>query len=171
MRSWLCSRPGSSRQILTLLRGQSIVSKVTRLHDAVRHGDVQEMKELLGGQRDLANAVSETDPRLTYPLHVAAEFGRAEAARMLIAYGADPSLVDGENDAAALGWAAFYGRPQIVDILLKSGAAPSQRNKHGLTPLDCALAGAEGRWAQFSNASLEDWRRAAELISKAGGSA
>jgi len=147
------------------------VSTVTRLHDAVKHGDIRRMKELLDGDRDLVNAVSETDPRLTYPLHVAAEFGQAEAARVLIAYGADPSLIDGENDASALGWAAFYGRPQIVDILLKSGAAPSQRNKHGLTPLGCALGGAEGRWARFSNATVEDWRRAAELISEAGGSA
>ena len=147
------------------------MSNATRLHDAVKRGDVQKMKELLDGDRDLANSVSETDPRLTYPLHVAAEFGQAEAVRLLLAYGADPSLVDSENDASALGWAAFFGRPQVVDVLLKSGAAPNQRNKHGLTPLDCALAGAEGRWAQFSNATVEDWRRAAELISKAGGSA
>jgi ankyrin repeat protein len=106
---------------------------------------------------------------LTYPLHVAAEFGKAEAARVLIGYGADPSLLDGENDATALGWAAFFGRPLVVEVLLKGGADPSHRNKHGLTPLDCALRGAEGTWAKFSDATVEDWRRAAEMISAAGG--
>ncbi len=89
--------------------------------------------------------------------------------RLLIARGADPSLVDVENDATALSWAAFFGRPRVVDVLLKAGAEPNQRNKHGLTPLDCALGGTAGRWAQFSNATVEDWRRAAELISAAGG--
>jgi ankyrin repeat protein len=117
------------------------------------------------------NSVSETDARLTYPLHIAAEFDQIEAARMLIARGADVSLVDGENDANALGWAAFYGRPRMVELLLRSGAELNQRNKHGLTPLDCALEGAAGHWTKFSNATVEDWRRAAELISAAGGKA
>lgn len=145
------------------------MSSVTRLHDAVKRGDIEMITSLLGDDRSLANRVSETDPRLTYPLHVAAEFGQAEAARVLIGYGADPSLLDGENDATALGWAALFGRPLVVEVLLKGGAEPSQRNKHGLTPLDCALRGTEGTWAKFSDATVDDWRRAAEMISAAGG--
>jgi ankyrin repeat protein len=147
------------------------MSRVTRLHDAVRRGDIEAIGSLLRNDPSLANTVSQTDPRLTYPLHVAAEFGQAEAAKVLIARGADPSLVDGENDATALGWAAFFGRPRVVEVLLEAGAEPSQRNKHGLTPLDCALRGAEGEWAKFSDATVEDWRRAAKLISAAGGKA
>jgi len=142
---------------------------VTRLQAAVKRGDIEAITSLLGDDPSLANRVSETDPRLTYPLHVAAEFGQAQAARVLIAYGADPSLVDVENAATALGWAAFFGRPLVVEVLLKARAEPSQRNKHGLTPLDCALRGAEGEWAKFSGATVEDWRRAAEMISAAGG--
>ncbi len=142
---------------------------VTRLHSAVKRGDIEAIRSLLGDDPSLVNTVSETDPRLTYPLHVAAEFGQAEAARVLIGYGADLSLLDGENDATALGWAAFFGRPLVVDLLLKAGADPNQRNKHGLTPLDCALRGTEGGWAKFSDATQEDWRRAAEMISAAGG--
>jgi ankyrin repeat protein len=145
------------------------MSNVTRLHDAVKRGDVAIVRALLDDDRSLANSVSESDPRLTYPLHVAAEFGQAEAARLLIAHGADPSLVDVENDATALGWAAFFGRPGVVAVLLEAGAEPTQRNKHGLTPLDCALGGTAGRWTQFSNATVDDWRRAAEMISAAGG--
>ncbi|HSA68163.1 MAG TPA: ankyrin repeat domain-containing protein [Burkholderiales bacterium] len=84
-------------------------------------------------------------------------------------YGADISTTDLENEAHALGWAAFFGRPDIVEMLLAAGSAPSQRNKHGLTPLGCALGGAAGRWCKFSKATIEDWRRAADMIGAKGG--
>ncbi len=79
----------------------------------------------------------------TYPLHAAAEFGQAAAAGVLLDYGADVSLLDTENDAIALGWAAFFGRPEVVAVLLRAGSEPSQRNKHGLTPLGCAVGGTD----------------------------
>lgn len=79
------------------------------------------------------------------------------------------SLLDSENDAIALGWAAFFGRPDVVAVLLGAGSEPSQRNKHGLTPLGCALGGTEGKWKQFSNATIEEWQRAAEIICSYGG--
>ncbi len=84
-------------------------------------------------------------------------------------YGADVSLRDGENDAIALGWAAFFGRPEVVAVLLKGGSQPSQRNKHGLTPLGCAVRGTRGRWKQFSNATGEERRMAADAIRSHGG--
>jgi hypothetical protein len=100
---------------------------------------------------------------------VAAEFGQADAARVLLEYGADVSLLDAENDAIALGWAAFFGRSEVVAVLLKGGSQPSQRNKHGLTPLGCAVGGTQGRWKEFSNATVEEWRMAAEAIRSHGG--
>ena len=145
------------------------MTKVKELHDAVKNGDVAEMRALLDEDRGLANAVSKTDARGTYPLHVAAEFGQAEAARLLLRYGADVSLLDGENDAIALGWAAFFGRPGVVAALLEASLEPSQRNKHGLTPLACAVGGTQGRWKQFSNATVEEWQKCADLIRSRGG--
>jgi ankyrin repeat protein len=139
---------------------------VTDLHAAVRQGNLSALKVLLEEHQRLANARSETDPRGTYPLHVAAEFGQAEAARLLLAHGADVSLLDLENDAIALSWAAFFGRPEVTRVLLEAGSDPQQRNKHGLTPLDCALGGAQGQWQRFSNASLEDWRRCVALLQR-----
>jgi hypothetical protein len=88
---------------------------------------------------------------------------------MLLDYGADVSLLDSENDSIALCWAAFFGRPEVVAVLLEAGSEPSQRNKHGLTPLGCAVGGTQGRWKQFSNASLEDWEKSAEAIRSYGG--
>jgi ankyrin repeat protein len=145
------------------------MSKITDLHDAVKRGDLAEMKDLLETDRSLTNARSDTDVRGTYPLHVAAEFGQARAAQLLLDYGADVKLLDSENDAIALGWAAFFGRPEVVTVLLAAGSEPSQRNKHGLTPLACALGGTQGRWKQFSNASLEDWQKSSEVIRSYGG--
>ena len=52
------------------------MSNVTKLHDAVKRGDLGSIKALLEENQDLANSRSETDSRGTYPLHVAAEFGQ-----------------------------------------------------------------------------------------------
>lgn len=145
------------------------MSNVIKLHDAVKRGDLGSIKALVEENQDLANSRSETDARGTYPLHVAAEFGQPGAARALLKYGADVSLLDLENEAVALGWAAFFGRPEVVAVLLEAGSEPSQRNKHGLTPLGCAVGGTQGRWKQFSNATVEEWQRAAEIIRSYGG--
>ena len=140
------------------------MSPANQMHAAVKRGDLAAMRALFAADSALANALSETDLRGTYPLHVAAEFGQVEAAKLLLEHGADVSLLDAENEAVALSWAAFFGRPEVVGVLLAAGSDPGQPNKHGLTPLACALGGAEGQWKRFSNASLEDWRRCVELL-------
>jgi ankyrin repeat protein len=145
------------------------MSKVVELHTKVKQGDLEGIKALLEENRELANSQSETDPRGTYPLHVAAEFGQGDAARLLLKYAADVGLLDSENDAIALGWAAFFGRSNVVAVLLEAGSEPSQRNKHGLTPLGCAVGGTQGKWKKFSDATLEDWQRAVDIIRAHGG--
>jgi ankyrin repeat protein len=145
------------------------MSKVTDLREAVKQGDGSKMKELLEADRALDNARGESDARGAFPLHVAAEFGQAGAARLLLAYGADMAARDTQNDATALGWAAFFGRPKVVRLLLDAGAEVNQRNKHGLTPLGCATGGAEGKWREFSNATLAEWRECANAIASFGG--
>ncbi len=116
------------------------MSKITNLHDAVKHGDLNSIKALLDGNRDLANSRSETDARGTYPLHVAAEFGQADAARVLLSYGADASLLDSENDSIALCWAAFFGRPEHLAVRWEGRRAdgssfPTRQYKNGSAAL------------------------------------
>ena len=135
------------------------------IHDAVKHGDLTTLRTMLTADRSLANARIHTDARGTYPLHVAAQHGQAAAARLLLEHGADVTLLDIENDANALCWAAFFGRPEVTKVLLDAGSPTERPNKHGLTPLACAQGGVEGRWRQFSNATLEDWRKCAALLS------
>ena len=145
------------------------MSKAAELHQAIKRGDVTGIQRLLEADPALANTRSETDARGTYPLHVAAEFNQPAATRLLLEHGADLSLLDRENDSIALCWAAFYGRPEVARILVEAGSDLNQRNKHGLTPLGCAVGGTQGRWRQFSKATLEDWSRTAELIRSRGG--
>jgi hypothetical protein len=56
-----------------------------------------------------------------------------------------------------------------VAVLLEAGSDVNQRNRHGLTPLGGAMGGIEGKWARFSDASIDDWRQAADLIRARGG--
>jgi len=145
------------------------MSRVKELHEACRTGDIEAARKLLAADGSLANAVSETDMRGTYPLHVTAEFNQPEVAKLLLEYGANVTLLDSENAAIALGWAAFFGRPDVVAVLLDAGSEPSQRNKHGLTALGCAVGGTQGRWKQFSNATVDDWQRSADIVRANGG--
>jgi hypothetical protein len=87
------------------------MSAVTDLHAAVRQGNLQALRLLLEQDRRLANARSE--------------------------HGAEVSLLDAENDANALSWTAFFGRPEVTRVLQR-----------------------------FSNATLEDWRRCVELLQR-----
>jgi len=43
-----------------------------------------------------------------------------EVARLLLERGADPSIRDSTHDSDALGWAEFFGRTNMVELLKKS---------------------------------------------------
>jgi len=53
-------------------------------------------------------------------LHLAALAGHPEVARLLLERGADPGIRDNRHDSDALGWAEFFGRTEIVELLKKS---------------------------------------------------
>ena len=88
-------------------------------------------------------------------LHAAVKQGNLQALRALLE--GQPRLANARSETDT-------SRPEVTRVLLEAGSDPQQRNKHGLTPLDCALGGAQGQWQRFSNASLEDWRRCVELL-------
>jgi ankyrin repeat protein len=51
------------------------------------------------------------------PLHLAAMHGHAAVARRLLDRGADPTIRDSKHDSDALGWAEFFQKQEIVDII------------------------------------------------------
>jgi ankyrin repeat protein len=56
-------------------------------------------------------------------LHMTAENGAADIARMLLEAGADPDIRDDKYEATALGWADFCGQEQIAQLLRERGAS------------------------------------------------
>ena len=51
------------------------------------------------------------------PLHLAALSDQAAVVPLLLDAGADPNIRDSMHDSDALGWAEFFGRPEIVAML------------------------------------------------------
>ena len=54
---------------------------------------------------------------MNYPLHLAILSGHADIVRPLLDAGADPHIRDSKHDSDAIGWAEFFRRPEIVQVL------------------------------------------------------
>ena len=57
------------------------------------------------------------------PLHLAALSNHSEVARALLDAGADPTIRDSMHDSDGLGWATFFRRQEIVELIERSGRA------------------------------------------------
>jgi uncharacterized protein len=107
--------------------------------EAAAVGDATRLEELLRGSPDLVDARSSDG---WTPLHLAAFFGRAEAARVLLDAGA---LVGSWSDNATRNnplHAALAGRaePRLVELLLERGADLNAAGGGGYTPLHLAAS-------------------------------
>ena len=59
-------------------------------------------------------------------------------ARMLLEAGAEPDLAETYYGAGPLGWAAYYGKRELVALLLEFGASKDKRDFSGASALDSA---------------------------------
>lgn len=66
-------------------------------------------------------------------LHHTAENGHTDAVTVLLAAGADVTLVDDLYGSQALAWAAGRGHRAVCARLLRAGADPGHHNAHGRT--------------------------------------
>jgi ankyrin repeat protein len=55
------------------------------------------------------------------PLHFAAAHGDLETIRLLLDAGADPNVRDDRYHATALGWAEFFGRDEMAELIREKG--------------------------------------------------
>ena len=92
------------------------IDKGGALHLLSKRGDATAVKWLLehGANPDVLWAHWDAD---VTPLHLAAARGHAEVVRLLLDAGANPRIRDTKHDGDAFGWAEFFKKPEIVQLL------------------------------------------------------
>jgi ankyrin repeat protein len=93
-----------------------LIDRGGALHLLSTRGDSTAVKWLLEHGANPNASWAHWDADVT-PLHLAAAQGHAEIVRLLLDAGADPTIRDTKHDGDALGWAAFFKRPEIVRLL------------------------------------------------------
>jgi hypothetical protein len=97
------------------------------------------------------------------PLTVAAQSGRVELVRLLLANGADPNLRDGGGQwETPLSTAAMHGQLEVCRLLLDAGADPNIRTNP-------ELAGDPGNWTALDWALQANHPAVAELLRQHAG--
>jgi ankyrin repeat protein len=86
------------------------------LHLLAKRGDAPAVAWLLEHSANPDALWSHWDADVT-ALHLAAAHGHAEVVRLLLDAGADPRIRDTKHDGDALGWAEFFKKPEIVQLL------------------------------------------------------
>ena len=88
------------------------------LHLMSKRGDVEATQWLVAHGTDPNARWSHWDSEVT-PLHLAVLADHADVVRALIDAHADPTIRDSKHDSDAIGWAEFFGRRDLVDLLKK----------------------------------------------------
>jgi ankyrin repeat protein len=138
-------RSGVSAILTAVYHRQLSIARLLRergtnldVFDASAVGDAERLRELLAEGPSRANAFASDG---FTPLGLAAFFGNPEAARILLASGANPNLAARNGTKVApLHSAVAGGNTEIVRELLTHGADVHARQEGGFTPLHSAAA-------------------------------
>jgi len=128
MKNWL--------KILMLLLMACGPMQAGEIHDAVKSGDLEKLKQLLAAKPELVNAKIGTEEYT--PLHVAAMEGKREIAEFLLANKANVKARDYAHDTP-LHTAVQGGKKDIVELLIANKADLDAKNVEGNSPLTMAL--------------------------------
>ena len=93
------------------------------LHFMAKRGDAGAVTWLIEQGANPSARWAHWDAEVT-PLHLACLADHPDVVRALVAGGADPSIKDTRHDADALGWAEFFQRAAIVEVLRARTPAP-----------------------------------------------
>lgn len=127
----------------------------TPLYAAAGAGQVEAARALLDAGADV-NAVGGYDD--STPLHAAAWHDRTAVAELLLDRGAEINRKSGSlHRNEPVGWAIVGGRPEVVELLLRRGAA--LRPAH----IEDAAAGEQGEF-HYTSATAQDFQRVGELV-------
>jgi ankyrin repeat protein len=94
------------------------------LHLMAKRNNLAAVKWLLDHGVDPSARWAHWDADVT-PLHLAIMQGHTEVVRLLLAAGADPSIRDNRHDADATGWAEFFQRKDILQLLSRNSGHAS----------------------------------------------
>jgi len=103
------------------------------IHEAAKNGDLKAVQEYQAKQKPL----DAQDQKGITPLGYAIGANRIAVVKLLLDSRANPYAVDASGNSG-LHYAAGYGRKELLEYLLKVGAAVNQANSQGLTPLGAA---------------------------------
>ncbi|MBU8922835.1 MAG: ankyrin repeat domain-containing protein [Bacteroidales bacterium] len=117
------------------------------IHTAIQDGDVARVKAILKADPDAINESAENRFK-ELPIHMAAQTGNVEIARILIEAGADVDAGDSDN-STALGIAAMRKHIDMANFLLEQGANINHRDRKADTPLSFALYGSNEEMIQL----------------------
>jgi ankyrin repeat protein len=109
-----------------------ILKRNRSLHDAVRDGDIYNIKSLIQAKASVNSRGPSVD---TTPLHIATSSNNKDIAKLLVDLNADVNArnIDGQSP---LHNSAYLGYNSIVEFLVDVGADINIRNNDGDTPLD-----------------------------------
>jgi ankyrin repeat protein len=92
------------------------------LHLMAKRGDARAVQWLLDRSADPSARWPHWDTEVT-PLHLAILEDHTDIVRLLLSAGADPGIHDSKHDADAIGWAEFFQRRDILQILKAHAAS------------------------------------------------
>ena len=105
-------------QAVRLLRAnpQLLEASGGALHILAERNDLPAVEWLLENGADV-NARWSSSGAMVTPLHLAAARGHAALVRALLAAGADPTIRDSMHNSDPRGWAEYFQKPEIVQII------------------------------------------------------
>lgn len=86
------------------------------LHLMAKRGDAAAATWLIRSGANPSARWAHWDSEVT-PLHLACLANHSQVVRALLDGGADPAVKDTKHDSDAVGWAEFFGRSEILDVL------------------------------------------------------
>jgi uncharacterized protein len=136
---WAAAKGNPAMVTLLLAKGADIKVKDDK------EGMTALMSAAVGGKADVVkmfldkSEINATDNNNRTALAWAANFGRTEAARVLLDHGADTKPQEKETGWTALITAAANGKTEVVKLLVDKGANLNQQDRGGRTALMWAL--------------------------------
>lgn len=108
-----------------------ILQRGWRLHEVAGGGDVDAVKRLLRQ----GCFIDEVDEDEWTPLRHAVHYGQIEVATILVKAGANVDHRPAAGGKTALHSAAYQGRADLCELLLKHGADPNSEDLDGFVPV------------------------------------